>query len=405
MTKTRKIQPWRRFAEISQAVIIIGLPFLKIKGESALRFDIPAQQLHFFGITLWMEEFFVVLIVIIFLSLLVIFITLVFGRIWCGWLCPQTVICDFTAYLITSKHKGFFNKVIVSLSVLVTSIFVSANLIWYFVSPYEFIPSLLAWKLGNIIWGFWFVLSVILFLNFVWLRQEFCATVCPYAKLQSTLFDSRTLLIAFDPGRSEECIECMACVKTCPVGIDIRSGTNAACIHCAECVDRCSTVMEPRQKKSLIGYFFGLPGKGGRILRQNVVMLGTVTAAFLAFFIYLLITRAPLDMTVLPNHEFQPRTNAVGSVINSYIISIRNRGAVGKELTIRIDGIAGTVRVAPDTVLRISAGESMKVPIYVSLQEDDGKEKMRDINIIIESNMTGGQSISKKASFIIPDRT
>lgn len=96
MTKTKRIRPWRRFAESVQAVIIIGLPFLEIKGDSALRFDVPALQLHFFGLTLWMEEFFIVLVAVIFLSLLVIFLTLVLGRIWCGWVCPQTALNALT---------------------------------------------------------------------------------------------------------------------------------------------------------------------------------------------------------------------------------------------------------------------------------------------------------------------
>ncbi|MFV1976056.1 MAG: 4Fe-4S binding protein, partial [Candidatus Scalindua sp.] len=94
---------------------------------------------------------------------------------------------------------------------------------WYVVSPYEFIQGLLRGGPGNIVLGFWAVLTVIIFLNFVLLRQKFCATVCPYAKLQSTLFDNKTMVAAFDSRRKEECINCMACLKICPVGIDIRN--------------------------------------------------------------------------------------------------------------------------------------------------------------------------------------
>lgn len=404
MTKTKKIQPWRRFAEISQAVVIIGLPFLTIKGESALRFDVPSLQLHFFGSTLWMDEFFIVLIALIFLSLLIIFITMLLGRIWCGWMCPQTVISDFTAYIDRAWKKGITGKIAAYGSVVLISVLVAANLTWYFVSPYEFIPRLVRGDLGNVLRGFWIVLTMVLALNFMFLRQTFCATVCPYAKLQGTLFDSRTLLVAFDPRRREECIECLACVNACPVGIDIRDGTNAACIHCAECVDKCTVVMEPRQKKSLIGYFFGQPGSGGRLLRQNIVLIGSVTAAFFGFLLYLLIVREPLDMTVLPNYSFQPRVNAEGAVINSYIISIRNRGTDARELNIRIDGIAGSMKVVPGSPLHVKAGESIKVPVYVSLREYSGKETTQDINIIIESNKGREQGITKKARFIIPDK-
>src|SRR5512134_3439598 len=102
MTNNR-IQTWRRLAEAAQAVLLLGIPFFRIGGESALRFDIPSLRLHFFGMTLWMDEFFIVLIALFFFTFLIIFITQVFGRIWCGWLCPQTVIIDMTRFLDRAK--------------------------------------------------------------------------------------------------------------------------------------------------------------------------------------------------------------------------------------------------------------------------------------------------------------
>lgn len=402
MTKIRKIQPWRRTVEIGQAVILLGLPFLKIKGESALRFDVPSLQLHLFGLDLWMEEFFIVLVALIFLALLVMLITLLLGRIWCGWLCPQTVIADFTSFADT-RGKGLLNRLIAWTATFLISIIVSADLIWYFVSPYEFIPRLIEGGLGDIIRGFWISLTVILFLNFVLLRQGFCATVCPYAKLQGVLFDSRTLVVAFDPRRKDECIECMSCVRTCPVGIDIRKGPNIACIHCAECVDKCAAVMAPRGKSPLIGYFFGLPGEGGRIVRQNVVLIGAVTLAFFAFFMYLLFTRMPLDMTVLPNYVFQPRTVSSGSVVNSYIVSVKNMGKEDAGFSVRVNGIPGNIKIVPDKVLRVRAGEIKKFPLYISISDIKGQGTMRDINIIMETIEGEKYILARKANFIVPE--
>lgn len=402
MTTTRKIQPWRRLVEAVQAVVIIGLPFLKIRGESAFRFDVPALRLHFFGLDLWMEEFFIVLAALLFLSLLVIFITMLLGRIWCGWLCPQTVIADFTSFVNRASGRGGFYKLTAWTAVFMVSVIVAANLIWYFVSPYEFVPRLFGGELGNVVWGFWIVLTIIFFLNFLLLRQRFCATVCPYAKLQSTIFDDRTLVVAFDPRRKEECMDCMACVKTCPVGIDIRDGLNIACIHCAECVDRCAAMMAPRQKNTLIDYFFGLPGEGGRVIRQNIVLIGTITAAFLVFFIYLLVTRSPVDMTVLPNYAFQPRTGARGDIINSYVISLKNRGREDADLRFSVKGIDGVVKVVPDRVLHVRAGEIKKIPVYISVHDLKGQALSRDINIAVES-VRDELFIERKAHFIVPE--
>jgi len=103
---TKKVQPWRRLVEILEGAVILGLPFLRIKGQSALRFDVTYLRLHFFGITLWMDEFFIVLAALIFLALLFVFVTLMFGRIWCGWICPQTVLIDYTGFFDKAKKKG-----------------------------------------------------------------------------------------------------------------------------------------------------------------------------------------------------------------------------------------------------------------------------------------------------------
>src|SRR5208283_4219686 len=166
------------------------------KGQSALRFDVSSLRLHFFGITLWMDEFFIVLVAFIFLTLLFAFVTLMFGRIWCGWVCPQTVLIDYTRFFDKTKKKGILYSSASYVWVLMISVIVSAGLIWYFVSPYEFIERLLNQRLGSVLWGFWGVLSGVLFLNYAFLRHKWCATVCPYAKLQSAMFDNKTLVIA-----------------------------------------------------------------------------------------------------------------------------------------------------------------------------------------------------------------
>ncbi len=402
MKKTNVIRPWRHLAEIVQAVIIIGLPFLKINGESALRFDVPTLRLHFFGASIWMEEFFIVLIAIIFLTFLAVFITLMFGRVWCGWVCPQTAIIDFTPFIDKAFSKGPLYKLAAYSALFFISALVAVNLIWYFVSPYEFIPEALKGGLGSVVWGFWIVLTGIIFLNFALLRHKFCATVCPYAKLQSVLFDHKTLVISFDPRRKQECGECLACVRSCPVGIDIRKGLNSACISCAECVDTCARIMERRGKRSLIGYFFGLPGEGGRILRQNALMTGSVTAVFLVFFIYLLLTRAPVDMTVLPNYSFPPRVAAGGGVINSYILSVKNRGGTEADLSVAAKVKDTIVEIVPARI-SIGAGEMKKVPVYVTVRDFIRDRTVKDIDISIESKKPVKTVVTKQVRFLYPE--
>lgn len=399
---TKGIQPWRRLVEVFEGAVILGLPFLRINGQSALRFDVPSLRLYFFGSTIWMDEFFIVLVAIIFLVLLFVFVTLMVGRVWCGWVCPQTVLIDYTGFFDKVKkrerERGHLAGAASYVAVLAVSIIVSASLIWYFVSPYEFIGRLLGGTLEGTVWGFWAVLSGVLFLNYAFVRHKWCATVCPYAKLQSVMFDHKTLVIAFDPSRKQECMNCMACVKTCPVGIDIRKGLEAACINCAKCIDECTNIMRSRGKKGLIGYFWGLPGETAkRMLRTNALVTGSLTAVSLVFLVYMAAIRTTLGLDVLPDYNFPPRL-VQHEAVNSFVLLLENRGSEDEELDISAEGLNGA-KVRPGRVL-VKAGQEGRVQVYVIA----GAKAMggtKNMEMVIRSERTG-KKLEQKAKFIYP---
>ncbi|MFN3395883.1 MAG: 4Fe-4S dicluster domain-containing protein [Thermodesulfovibrionales bacterium] len=389
----------RWVTEIIQAFIIIGLPFLKIKGESALRFDIPTLRLHVFGCTIWMQEFFIVLVATIFFTLLIVFITLVFGRIWCGWLCPQTVIVDFTPFVDKSKKKGFIYKLMAYSLTFLISIIIAASLIWYFVSPYEFIPNLFNGRLGTTTWGFWIVLTIVIFLNYALLRHKWCASVCPYAKLQSVMFDKSTLIIELDPKRSEECINCLSCVRACPTGIDIRKGLDAACINCAECIDACNKVMSRFNKKGLIHYAFGTGGEG-RIFRQNFFVVGGFVILFLSLYVYLMITRTGLDIAILP-HSMEPRITKDERIINAYVLSVKNMLDRPVELEVFVNGFDETIDQSIREPIRLEPGKFDRFPLFLKVKKKSGmKTKVVRITFIDKSRDV---RITKETNFVIPD--
>ena len=399
---SKRIRPWRRFAEALQALFILGIPFIRIRGESALRFDIPSLRLHVFGTSLWMDEFFIVLIATIFLTFLIIFITILFGRIWCGWLCPQTVLIDFTWFLEKARTKGLLQKVTAYILTLLISIVVAANLIWYFVSPYDFFPDLLKGSLGTVTGGFWISLTVIIFLNYAFLRQTWCSTVCPYAKLQGALFDNKTMVIAFDQRRKEECMDCRACVRICPVGIDIRDGLSAACINCAECIDACTERMDKQQKKGLVSFFFGNPGEERKLLRQNVVLIGSVTVLTLFFLLYLSLSRRPIDLTILPNYELRPRLTEQNEIVNAYTIAIKNKSRQDLELILRADLQGKRLKVLPEKI-QLKAGEYKRAVAYVISPVTEKGPSSGPVELILETDNPARIRISKKANFVIPE--
>jgi cytochrome c oxidase accessory protein FixG len=401
MTNSR-IRPWRRFAEAAQAVLLLGIPFVRIGGESALRFDIPTLRLHVFGTSLWMDEFFIVLIAVFFFTFLVILVTQLFGRIWCGWLCPQTVIIDLTWFLDRAKSKTFAQRAVAYSLTLLVSIIVAADLIWYFISPYDFLPALMNGTLGTVTWGFWLSLSAIIFLNYAFLRHTWCATVCPYAKLQGALFDNRTMIIGFDTRRKDECMDCRACVRICPVNVDIRNGLNAACITCTECIDACTERMEKKKRESLISYFFGSPGSSGSLVRTNVIMFASLTLLSLVFFLYLSLSRNPLDLTVLPNNEFRARTTAQGEVINAYTLAVENRGHNDLALFLRALRDGKQLKAAPEKIV-IKAGEYKRIPAYVFFPASDKAIQPGMAELTLETEERYNVRIIRNVNLSVPE--
>jgi len=286
---------------------------------------------------------------------------------------------------------------------LIVSVVIAVDLIWYFVSPYEFFTQLSEGTPGRVTVWFWTALTVIIFLNFAFLRQRFCATACPYAKLQGTLFDDRTLLIAYDLSRKDECIECTSCVRTCPVKIDIREGVSSACIHCALCVDACSKVMEKKGKSSLINYFFGMPGAGRQSRRPGLYITGLATLAFLAFFIYLVISYVPLEIVVLPDYSSPPRKTTDGGLVNAYILSLRNKSLQDISLRIMAESPYGKVIIMPHAVVHLNAGESEKLPLYVTIHDMPPGKEITEVTITAIPETGDLPRVSAVGNFVSPE--
>jgi cytochrome c oxidase accessory protein FixG len=394
------VRPYRWISEILQAVFILGLPFVRINGESALRFDLTTLRLHVFGCTIWMHEFFIVLTASLFFTLLIVFITLMFGRVWCGWLCPQTVLIDFTPFMDRAAKKSGGYKLASFFGVFIVSAVVAASLIWYFISPYEFISALLKNKLGSTTWGFWIVMTFVIFLNYALLRHRWCATACPYAKLQSVLFDNNTLIIEMNPKRKDECIDCSSCVRACPTGVDIRKGLDAACIHCAECVDACSRVMSQFKKKGLIRYAFG-PGGEGRLLRQNAFIVGGFLVAFFILYVHLTLARIGVDAAVLP-HMMEARITKDGRVINAYVLSLRNMRSKPVDLLVTVDKFDPTMTQSQKDPLHLEAEQHDRFPLFITIRKPAGRNDTKRIRITLD-DAADHIHIEREANFIIPD--
>lgn len=350
MSWTRNYQYYRGLTRIILLVLALGIPFVHIGGESAFRFDLPSLTLHVFGISLAMDEFFLVLVALLFLIFFIMLATIIFGRIWCGWLCPQTVVADLTGFVDRGSRNSIPRKTLAVVAVILISSLLSAAILWYFIDPYAFFTDLRRGTMGPVASWSWAVLTVVTALNFLFLRRRFCASVCPYARMQGTLYDDQTLIIAMDPARRDECMHCDACVRICPVDIDVRKGVQMACINCAACIDTCADRMARRSRPSLINYRFGRGTRTAWMRRRGVLFSAAGAVVLLIFLLLLAGSRAPLEMVVIHDDRARPFLAGDGGLVNTYILSVTNRSGSDLLLHVAASGDSGDAQVEPSSI-------------------------------------------------------
>ncbi len=266
---------FRRYRTIVQTILIlffIGLPWTEINHHQTVYLNIVDREFYFFGLLLKAHNAPLLLFILLGGSLALAFVTSVWGRLWCGWTCPQTVFIDGLYRRIEFLIEGNYLKrrkmktdelsflFIIKKSVKWTLFYIASAVIAhsflaYFVGAHEFFKIIESGPNSSLsIFYFSQILTLFLLFNFGWLREQFCTVMCPYGRIQSLLIDQNSLAVVYDENRSD-CIKCNRCVSVCPIGIDIRNGLQMECIACTACIDACDEIMVKIDKpKGLIKY-------------------------------------------------------------------------------------------------------------------------------------------------------
>jgi len=315
--------------------VIAGVPFVRFNDASLLRLDIPGLYLEAFGGRFPIEDLSLFLLLCIALVLLFLLVTLVFGRAWCGWACPQTALVDLVEW--TARRIGIRvsagslratpgQSLALHLVYLLLAVLVGANLAWYFVSPYAFFSHLLDGTLHGAIYATIIVVAVTIYLDLALLRRTFCKEFCPYGRFQTVLVDPATLVLHAPPDEAPRCIDCGACVRACPTGIDIRRGYQIECINCGRCLDACREVMSRRQQPGIIRYTFGFEGRG--FAAHFNLRTGLVTLAICALATALILSVSLRPSVILKagrNAALPVRYLADGDIANFFTLYLDNR--------------------------------------------------------------------------------
>jgi cytochrome c oxidase accessory protein FixG len=347
----------RKRVHLICTVLFVALPFLNV-----IRFDIPRQRFYFFGYDLWINEFAIIFFALMFLMFLVIAMSVFYGRIYCGYLCPQMIFSEASVALESrlqrwAVKRGYpkaagraaFYAVIGAASIALGFVFVA-----YFVEPRDAFSGAAA--------ASWAVVAVLTFLDFTLVRQRFCTTACPYGYLQGLIGDDKTLLVHYRDD-SRDCIDCKKCVRVCPMDIDIRkSPFQIECIHCAECIDACGEIMAKLRKPNLIHYAWGERGPLAAGHRQpwdarRIIVLGVLLCYGGGLFAALS-TRKPVLAQVSADRAVMYRIAPDGRISNRFRYTLANRGKTATTVPFSAPGLPGAELSIRDVPLQ--PGESVR---------------------------------------------
>lgn len=300
--------PWRRTFQWLTTLTIILLPWIQPGGVSLVRIDIPSLSLHLFGQTLRIQELYLLLLFILATGTAFLFITLVFGRLWCGWACPQTTLTDLAEWLarrckltvLANRLQGALShKLMAHIFYLLLALLVAANLLWYFIEPQRFLAGLMTGTLHAGVLITFLTIAAIIYCDLALIRRLMCREFCPYGRIQSSFVDPATLTLHLPEEEKLRCIRCNSCVRTCPMGIDIRNGYQIECINCGRCLDACRRIMARRNEPGLIYYTFGVDNRGaGALLNLRLLLLGALLIALSGALTYATLARATASLKV-----------------------------------------------------------------------------------------------------------
>jgi len=331
------LSPWRRRCQWGATLLLLLIPWFRIKGESVLRVDIPELSLYFFGQTLRIEELYLVLLFSLLLTLGFLLVTMVLGRVWCGWFCPQTTLTDLAEWF--AKSLGFkpgrknspFKKAVLHCFYLLLALLVSANLLWYFIEPQTFFIKLVSGEMHYATWICLVLVATTIYLDLALIRRLMCSDFCPYGRFQTTLADATTLALHLPESELARCIECNSCVRVCPMKIDIRRGYQVECINCGRCLDACRQVMAKRNQPGLISYSFGTAGKGFKaLLNMRTLLLSLATLALSVILVFAVYQKPDASLKISVSHTVASRVLKDGrraTFFNAWVNNRSNRSA------------------------------------------------------------------------------
>ncbi len=456
-----KLYNLRTRFSIFYLLVFFTIPFIKVHGEPLFMLNVLERKFIIFGMVFWPQDFFIFGIAMLTFVLFVILFTVVVGRVFCGWACPQTIFMEMVFRKIeywidgdSGRQKKLrempwnaekFRKRALKFILFFIISFIIANfflaylismdkLIGYIENPASNVGTLISLM----------VFTTVFFFVYWWFREQVCIVVCPYGRLQGVLLDKNSIIVAYDDKRGEprskikkkddhdckctdckeegackniaakfetytavrpgDCIDCMACVRVCPTGIDIRNGTQLECINCTACIDACDAIMTGiHQPTGLIRYASeNSIAKAVRLtFTTRIKSYTAVLSLLLALLIFLLISRTDLDVTLMRTAGMTYTSLPDGRIANLYSLKLVNKTHNDIPFTLKLENMAGEITLVGSSNLTVKKEDYSNLQFFVKLDTAEVKNWKTVLKIGLYEK--GGKLKTVTAKFIGPE--
>ncbi|OYU81820.1 MAG: cytochrome c oxidase accessory protein CcoG [Flavobacterium sp. BFFFF1] len=405
-----KFYTYRKYVSYLLLLILIANPFVKINGNQFMMFNVLERRFNIFGVVFWPQDFYLFVLMMITGVVFVILFTVVFGRIFCGWICPQTIFMEMVfrrieywidgdrgAQLRLAKQEWNAEKIgkrLLKGAIFFLISFLIANVFLAYIIGSDRLFSMITegpvQDAGNFI--ALLIFTGVFYFVFAWFREQVCLIVCPYGRLQGVLLDNKSINVTYDFVRGEkqagrakfnkkedrealgkgDCIDCMQCVHVCPTGIDIRNGIQLECTNCTACIDECDTIMKGvGLPKGLIRY-----ASEDEIEKKEPFRFTLRMKAYTAVLIILtgilsglLFVRSDVEATLfrVPGQLFQHKGE---NISNIYTFRLVNKTARDfKEVTFKLSSIKGNIMPVGHPHLNLPAQKAVEGTMFIEINK------------------------------------
>lgn len=461
-----KLYNRRTLFSIFYLIVFFTLPFIKVNDAPLFMLNVLERKFIIFGMVFWPQDFFIFGIATLAFVVFIIAFTVVFGRVFCGWACPQTIFMEMVFRKIEywidgdatqqmqlqampwngKKIKKRLLKFITffGLSFIIANFFLAYlismdELLGYITHPAAHVGTLIALL----------IFTTVFFFVYWWFREQACIVVCPYGRLQGVMLDKNSIVVAYDRKRGEprgkfskakpvtvkeeedacackdcdggggckdiaakfaavvpqgDCIDCFACVRVCPTGIDIRNGTQLECVNCTACIDACDAIMDSVQKpKGLIRYASENSITKGQQLKitPRIKAYSAVLMVLTALLIFLLTSRTDLDARLMRTAGMAYTTMPDGNISNLYNLKLVNKTHKDIAFTLQLENIKGAIEYVGGNTLLIKKENYSNLQFFVKLNRSDITGWKTELKIGLYENDKKIKTITAK--FIGPE--